>query len=153
SNQQLRLFPRHRRQVVDVQVALPAEPRAVVASHLVPVRVARRCDPDMVQWIAEAHHCTYLDTCGATYLTNFSVDNVSSLSIGSRPMIIFEFFASRTTSTPSSLSFAKVSTDLSVNQICTSALPLRTNFASSAVGRVCLFLSLSTTATNEACSF
>src|SRR6185503_2338211 len=26
SNQQLRLFPRHRRQVVDVQVALPAEP-------------------------------------------------------------------------------------------------------------------------------
>ena len=55
--------------------------------------------------------------CGDTYRTNFSSASAANFSTGNRPMTIFAVFGSRTTSKPSSFSFAIVSSDFSVRKI------------------------------------
>src|SRR6185503_5260103 len=51
----------------------------------------------------------HLVVIGAIYKTALSSARAASLSIGTRPMIIFAVFGSSTTSKPSSLSCARVS--------------------------------------------
>jgi hypothetical protein len=47
---------RHRREIVNVQFALRAMPRAFVADHLVPIGETWRGDLHFVEWVCEFTH-------------------------------------------------------------------------------------------------
>jgi hypothetical protein len=52
-NQLLRARLCHLRQIVDIQIALPAEANTLITKHVVPISFARRCNANMIKWAGE----------------------------------------------------------------------------------------------------